>query len=62
MLYCLAIYTGMRREEILGLRWKDINFERKEFMSNILFIIYPLKGLFYKLLKQSVVKDNFHYR
>ena len=27
MLYLLAIYTGMRRGEILGLRWSDINFE-----------------------------------
>ncbi|GAA4703650.1 tyrosine-type recombinase/integrase [Brevibacillus fulvus] len=25
--YVLAIYTGMRRGEILGLRWKDINWE-----------------------------------
>ena len=26
----IAIYTGMRRGEILGLRWKDINFEKEE--------------------------------
>ncbi|OMF35286.1 hypothetical protein BK133_11325 [Paenibacillus sp. FSL H8-0548] len=26
-MYVLAIYTGMRRGEILGLRWKDIDFE-----------------------------------
>ncbi|MFD2879952.1 tyrosine-type recombinase/integrase [Paenibacillus rhizoplanae] len=24
--FSLAIYTGMRRGEILGLRWKDIDF------------------------------------
>lgn len=27
IIFVLAIYTGMRRGEILGLRWKDINFE-----------------------------------
>ncbi|WP_163530703.1 site-specific integrase [Halobacillus ihumii] len=27
MLYYLAIFTGMRRGEILGLQWSDINFE-----------------------------------
>ncbi|MFC6649352.1 tyrosine-type recombinase/integrase [Paenibacillus rhizoplanae] len=30
MAFSLAIYTGMRRGEILGLRWKDIDFEKKE--------------------------------
>ncbi|WP_342436670.1 site-specific integrase [Paenibacillus sp. FSL L8-0436] len=28
--FSLAVYTGMRRGEILGLRWKDIDFEKKE--------------------------------
>ncbi|WP_268749188.1 tyrosine-type recombinase/integrase [Shouchella clausii] len=27
--FLLAITTGMRQEEILALRWKDINFESK---------------------------------
>ncbi|GIO10208.1 hypothetical protein J31TS6_62360 [Brevibacillus reuszeri] len=26
--FLLAIYTGMRRGKILGLRWKDIDFEQ----------------------------------
>lgn len=39
MLYCLAIYTGMRRGEILGLRWKDIDFERSR--------IYVEQSLYY---------------
>ncbi|AIQ25465.1 tyrosine-type recombinase/integrase [Paenibacillus sp. FSL H7-0737] len=26
----MAIYTGMRRGEILGLRWGDIDFAKKE--------------------------------
>lgn len=28
IMFVLAIYTGMRRGEILGLRWKDIDLER----------------------------------
>lgn len=28
IVYVLAIYTGMRRGEILGLRWEDVDFER----------------------------------
>lgn len=27
--YALALFTGMRQGEILGLRWKDIDFEKK---------------------------------
>jgi integrase len=30
IVFSLAIYTGMRRGEILGLRWGDIDFEKKE--------------------------------
>ncbi len=29
IVFYLAIYTGMRRGEILGLSWSDINFEKK---------------------------------
>lgn len=29
-MFSLAIYTGMRRGEILGLCWGDIDFEKKE--------------------------------
>ncbi|GEM04961.1 site-specific integrase [Halolactibacillus miurensis] len=30
IIYYLAIYTGMRRGEILGLRWKDIDFDNNK--------------------------------
>ncbi|WP_337969971.1 site-specific integrase [Virgibacillus salexigens] len=30
ILFVLAIHTGMRRGEMLGLRWKDINFENRQ--------------------------------
>lgn len=29
IIYVLAIFTGMRKGEILGLRWSDIDFEKK---------------------------------
>ncbi|MTI61692.1 MAG: site-specific integrase [Firmicutes bacterium] len=29
-IFLIAIYTGMRRGEIIGLRWKDIDFEKEE--------------------------------
>ncbi len=40
--YLIAVLTGMRKGEILGLRWKDIGFEEK-----ILYIrqIYDLKAV-----------------
>src|SRR5699024_4584917 len=30
IMYHLALYTGMRKGEILGLRWQDIDFEQKK--------------------------------
>lgn len=33
-LYYLTIYFGLRREEILGLRWSAIDFEKKEMLIN----------------------------
>lgn len=32
--YALALLAGMRQGEILGLRWKDIDFEKKEIYIN----------------------------
>lgn len=34
IVYLLAIYTGMRRGEIFGLRWKDIDFENGKISIN----------------------------
>ncbi|WP_439022819.1 tyrosine-type recombinase/integrase [Bacillus thuringiensis] len=34
MAYLLAITCGMRKGEILGLQWKDIDFERRTLSVN----------------------------
>ena len=43
ILFILAIYTGMRRGEILGLRWEDIDFGNNQF--RIFRSSRPLQGL-----------------
>ncbi|WP_336774248.1 site-specific integrase [Paenibacillus sp. MMO-58] len=34
IVYALALFTGMRQGEILGLRWQDIDFEKKTLQVN----------------------------
>lgn len=43
IMFVLAIYTGMRRSEILGLRWKDIDFNSKQL--RIYNSLRPQQGL-----------------
>ena len=38
----VALFTGMRRSEIVGLKWSDINFERKRLL--VKRSIYKPKG------------------
>ena len=58
MMYCLAIYTGMRRGEILGLRWKDIDFERKRiYVEHSLYYIAG-EGLVLQQPKTTSGKRN----
>ena len=46
----LLIYTGMRRNEVLGLRWEDIDLAGG--------IIYVLRGVTYKNPK-SLINQGF---
>lgn len=40
ILYYLAIYTGMRRGELLGLKWQDLDFDNKRiFIKHSLYYI-----------------------
>lgn len=49
----LAIYTGMRRGEIYGLRWQDINFENGTITINQAAQYIPKQGLSSKLPKNE---------
>lgn len=44
--FTLAIYTGMRRGELLGLEWKDINFTADTLTVNRISVYLPEKGIF----------------
>lgn len=53
-IFFLAAYTGMRKGEILGLSWDDINFEEKTI--NVNKTLYRTKGLF--LLQEPKTKNS----
>ncbi len=40
--YVLAIFTGMRRGEVLGLRWSDVNFDKK--LLQVVQTVYRTNG------------------
>lgn len=44
ILFLLAIYTGMRRGEILGLKWSDIDFDKKVINVQRSLAYIPEKG------------------
>lgn len=49
----LAIYTGMRREEILGLEWHDIDFGKQEITIVRASQYTPEKGIYTDDLKTT---------
>lgn len=51
ILFVLAIYTGMRRSEMLALRWQDINFENKQL--RIYRSSRPMQGITKNVKTQS---------
>ncbi|MFD1929602.1 tyrosine-type recombinase/integrase [Sporosarcina siberiensis] len=44
--FLLAIYTGMRRWEILGLKWSDIDFDKEVIQVNRSLAYVPQSALF----------------
>ncbi|WP_185222794.1 tyrosine-type recombinase/integrase [Parageobacillus thermoglucosidasius] len=62
--FLLAIYTGMRRGEILGLKWSDIDFDKKVIHVNRSLAYVPNKGYILTTLKtknskrQIPISDN----
>jgi integrase len=43
-LYALALATGMREAELLGLRWQDINFDKK--LIRVAMTLHRIKGVY----------------
>jgi integrase len=54
--YILAIYTGMRKGEILGLRWKDCDFEQGKIHVWQNLVYTKEKGLFIQETKTKSSK------
>ncbi|WP_046175355.1 site-specific integrase [Domibacillus indicus] len=49
--FLLALYTGMRRGELLGLKWSDIDFDKQIINVNRQLAYIPLKGYVVTTLK-----------
>lgn len=49
--FLLAIYTGMRRGEILGLKWSDVDFVQKKIYVTRSLAYIPKKGYIFTQLK-----------
>ncbi len=60
----LALSTGARKNEILGLRWQDIDFERRSITlhetKNDERRSLPLQGYAYALMKEHAKVRNLH--
>ncbi|OMF28333.1 site-specific integrase [Paenibacillus sp. FSL H8-0259] len=53
IVFSLAIHTGMRKGEVLGLRWSDIDFEAKSLMIQQTVNWTPSKGIIIQDTKTS---------
>ena len=51
LIFFLAIYTGMRRGEILGLKWSDIDFVNKTIHVQCSLAYIPKKGYIFTSTK-----------
>jgi len=56
IVFHLALYTGMRRGEILGLKWSDINFDKKNISVNRSLAFVPGQGYLLSTLKTKNAK------
>ena len=56
MIFLLAIYTGMRSGEILGLKWSDIDFEKKKINVKRSLAYIPHKRYIFTMLKTKNAK------
>jgi integrase len=58
ILYYLAIYTGMRRGELLGLKWGDIDFDKRRIHIRHALYYIAGQGLVLQSPKTSSGKRN----
>ena len=56
MLYYLAIHTGMRQAELFGLKWRDIDWDRKSIKVQRQVVRY--KGGGYEFTKPKSKSGN----
>jgi integrase len=61
ILYLLAIYTGMRRGEILGLKWTDVNFEQKKISVSRTLYYTKENGIFEQSTKTKDPSESFRF-
>lgn len=60
--FVLAIYTGMRRGEILGLRWKDIDFDQAKISVQQTLYRPSNQGIIFQEPKTKARSDGLLFR
>ncbi|WP_374701183.1 Arm DNA-binding domain-containing protein [Thalassobacillus sp. C254] len=60
IIYVLAIYTGMRRGEILGLRWKDVDLEEASLSVRQTLIKVNTQPVFQEPKTKKCPAQDFH--
>lgn len=57
----LDIFSGVRRGELVGLEWSDVDFKMRQLKLTNLLSIYPKKEYLIKILRLKVLIELFQY-